>query len=116
MSLPLLHLNSMTKKAYATYVLSVPEIALQSWIPVGPLPPAAKQISTDLCILRENKLFWPAVWMTSSHVAKSITGASFIPPYILGLDDLKLLITVREGPFKLADYSVSPYTMKLLIK
>ena len=34
--------NGMTKNAYATFVLSLPEIALQLQVPVGPLSPSAK--------------------------------------------------------------------------
>ena len=36
------HSNGMTKKAYATFVLSLPEIALQLRVAVGPLSPSAK--------------------------------------------------------------------------
>ena len=36
------HLNGMTKKAYATFILSVPEIELQLQVSVGPLSPSAK--------------------------------------------------------------------------
>ena len=36
------HTNGMSKKAYATFVLSLPEIALQLRVPVGPLSPSAK--------------------------------------------------------------------------
>ena len=36
------HLNGMTKKAHATFVLSLPEVALQLRVPVGSLSPSAK--------------------------------------------------------------------------
>ena len=37
------HLNGMTKKAYAIFVLTLPDmIALQLRVPVGPLSPSAK--------------------------------------------------------------------------
>ena len=36
------HLNGATKKAYANVVLSIPEIAFQLRVSVGPLSPSAK--------------------------------------------------------------------------
>ena len=36
------HSNGMTKKVFATFILSLPEIALQLRVLVGPLSPSAK--------------------------------------------------------------------------
>ena len=65
------HSNSMTKKAYVTFVLSLPEIAFQLRVSVGPLSPSANYKSTNFCILRENEHVCTAVRMASSHVARS---------------------------------------------
>ena len=41
------HSNGMTKKAYATFVLSLPEIVLQLRVPVGPLSISQVQINVS---------------------------------------------------------------------
>ena len=47
------HSNGMTLKAYATFVLSLPEIALQLRVPVGPLSISQVKINELLYPLRE---------------------------------------------------------------